>query len=96
MYSLFVGNKIKPNYLIEVIPNKKTISIYKPDKYSKNEEFYERYSLGELIDTMKYNNILFVKKPISYKRYLFCPEVIFKIKNKYIFISNNIKVKDTL
>ena len=48
MNSFFVGKKTKPSFLLEVIPEKKIISIYKPDKYSKNEEFYEKYALGEI------------------------------------------------
>lgn len=66
MNSFFVGKKSKPSFLVEVIPDKKIISIYKPDKYSKNEEFYEKYSLGELIMTSKFNSIIFRKKPVPY------------------------------
>ena len=94
MNSFFVGNKTKPSFLLEVIPAKKIISIYKPDKYSKNEEFYEKYSLGELLITTKFNNIIFSKNPVSYKDYLFVPEVILKIKNKYFVVSKKITEKN--
>jgi hypothetical protein len=66
MNSFFIGKKSRPSFLVEVIPDKKIVSIYKPDKYSKNEEFYEKYSLGELIMTSKFNSIIFSKKPIPY------------------------------
>ena len=66
MNSFFVGKKSKPSFLVEVIPDKKIISIYKPDKYSKSEEFYEKYSLGELIMTSTFNTIIFSKKPVTY------------------------------
>ena len=47
MNSFFVGDKLKPSFLVEIIKKQKIVSIYKPDKYSKNEEFYEKYSLGK-------------------------------------------------
>ena len=93
MNSFFVGNKSKPSFLLEVIPAKKIISIYKPDKYSKNEEFYEKYSLGEIIIRTKFNNIIFSKNPVAYKNYLFVPEIILKIKNKYFVVSKTIREK---
>ena len=90
MSSFFVGKKSRPSFLIEVIPDKKIISIYKPDKYSKNEDFYEKYALGEMIITTKFNNIVFSKNPVSYKNNLFVPIIILKIKNKYFSVSNTI------
>jgi len=95
MNSFFVGDKLKPSFLIEVITKQKIINIYKPDKYSKNEEFYEKYSLGKLLIQTKYNDIIFVKNPVSYKDdFLFSPEMIFRIKNKYFIVSNMIKEVD--
>ena len=90
MNSFFVGKKTKPSFLLEVIPEKKIISIYKPDKYSKNEEFYEKYALGEMIITTKFNNIVFIETPVSYKNHLFVPIIILKIKNKYFVVSKTI------
>ena len=87
MNSFFVGKKSKPSFLLEVIPSKKIITIYKPDKYSKNEEFYEKYSLGEMIIETKFNNIFFSKKPVFYKNCLFVPKIILKIKNEYFIVS---------
>jgi hypothetical protein len=88
MSSFFIGSKSKPQFLIEI--NKKQIYIYTPDKYSKNEEFYEKYSLGKLLLNTKYNTILFTKNIISYKNYKYTPEIIIRIKNKYLLISDNI------
>ena len=90
MSSFFVGKKSRPSFLLEVIPDKKIISIYKPDKYSKNEDFYEKYALGKMIITTKFNNIVFSKNPVSYKNNLFVPIIILKIKNKYFSVSNTI------
>ena len=90
MSSFFVGKKSRPSFLLEVIPDKKIVSIYKPDKYSKNEEFYEKSALGELIITTKFSNITFNKSPVSYKNYLFVPIITLKIKNKYFVVSNTI------
>jgi len=92
MNSFFVGDKSQPSFLIE-ITKQKIISIYKPDKYSKNEEFYEKYSLGKLVIQTKYNDI-FVKKPVSYKNFLFSPEILLRIKNKYLIVSNTMKETD--
>ena len=90
MSSFFVGKKSRPSFLLEVIPDKKIISIYKPDKYSKNEDFYEKYALGKMIITTKFNNIVFSKNPVSYKNNLFVPIIILKIKNKYFSVSKTI------
>ena len=95
MNSFFVGdNKLKPSFLVEIMTKQKKINIYKPDNYSKNETFYEKYSLGKLLIQTKYDKIIFVKKPVPYKNnFLFVPEIIFKIKNKYFIVSKTIKEK---
>lgn len=90
MNSFFVGKKTKPSFLLEVIPDKKTITIYAPDKHSKNEEFYEKYALGETVLSTKFDTITFIEKPSTYKQYMFTPIVVLKIKNKYYVISNTI------
>lgn len=94
MNSFFVGNKSKPSFLVEVIPDKKIVSIYKPDKYSKNEEFHDKYALGELLIRTKFSNIYFNKNPVSYKDFLFVPEIMFKIKKKYWVVSKTITEKE--
>jgi hypothetical protein len=95
MNSFFVGNKVKPSYLVEIAS--KNVNIYKPDKYSKLEkDFYEKYSLGELVFTSKYTSITFEKKPVVYKKKYYMPEIIFKIKNKFLVVSKTLKEKDSL
>jgi len=95
MHSYFVGSKLKPTFLVEIEPKKKIISIYKPDKYSAKLDFYEKYSLGLLLITIKYNNIIFLEKPILYKqKHHLVNEMIIKIDDKYFLLSN--KGKTTL
>ena len=96
MNSFFVGDKLKPSFLVEVNKKKKIVSIYKPDKYSKNEDFYEKFSLGKLLIQTKYDNIFFIKKPVPYKKYLYTTEIIFEIKNKYLIVSKTIKEKEMM
>jgi hypothetical protein len=92
MDSIFVGNTLKPSFLVEIIPKNKIINIYKQDKYSKDLEFYEKYALGNLILTSKYNEIYFEVPPKNYKKYyLFVPKLILKIKNKFVYISDKLK-----
>jgi len=97
----FVGNTLKnPSFLIEVNTTKKIINIYKPDKYSKKENFYEKYALGSLIINTEYDDITFVKKPVSYKSKgladlpvypsLFVPEITFNINNTCLVVSKKI------
>ena len=94
-YDFFVGNKTKPAFLVEIIQKHKLVSIYKPDKYSKNEEFYEKFSLGKLVLRTNYDDVIFVKNPILYKNdFSFVPTIIFKIENKYLLVSNTIKEQE--
>jgi len=92
MKSFFVGSKSKPSFLVEVTPKK--ITIYQPDAYSKEEEFYEKYSLGQTVMETTYSTILFKKSPISFKDYLYVPEMIVVIKKKHILIKNRIQEID--
>ena len=98
MQSFYIGKKTKPSFLVEILPKKKEVKIYKPDKYSKKESnFYERYALGELLIDIKYKSISLSENPIPYKECLFVPKIILKIKNNnYLVISNKIKITDFL
>ena len=89
MKSIFVGSKSKPTFLVEILPKKKEISIYMPDTFSKNEEFYEKYALGRLVIKAKYDTIK--ASPVPYKGYLYASELVVKIKNKEFSITNKIK-----
>ncbi len=89
MGSYFVGSKTTPDFLVEL--NKNNLTIYKPDKYSKDEEFYEKYALGKVVFTAKNSEIIFTKNIVSYKKEKYTPELIIRTKNKYIFVNKNIK-----
>ena len=91
MKSFFVGSKSNPSFLVEVTPKK--IHVYRPDAYSKKEEFYERYSLGQKVMETTYSDILFKKSPISFKDHLHVPEMIV-IKKKPFLIKNRIEEID--
>lgn len=91
MKSFFVGSKLNPSFLIEVTSKK--ITVYKPDEYSKGEDFYERYSLGQKVLETNYSNI-FSKNPVPYKKHLYVPELIVVIKKKNILIKNRIQEID--
>ena len=92
MKSFFVGSKSKPSFLVEVTSKK--INVYKPDTYSKEEDFYERYSLGEKVLETSYSRILFEIVPIPYKYHFYVPEMIVVIKKKHILIKNKIQEID--
>jgi len=80
--SIFVGSKVKPSFLVEMNKKTKEIAVYTPDEYSKNEEFYERYSLGKLLIKAKYTEIAFSKKPAPYKKFSHVPSMSVKIRGK--------------
>lgn len=99
IFEYFVGSKTKPTFLVEIDTKNKHLQIYTPDKYSKNEEFYEKYTLGKKVLDIKYKNIIFCEKPILYKskkasKYV-C-ELILNINNKYYLVSNDIKMIKSL
>ena len=94
MDSYFVGSKSSPEFLVEL--SKKDLTIYKPDKYSKNEEFYEKYALGKIVFTAKNAEIIFTQNTISYKKQKYTPELIIRTKDKYILVSKNIKKLKTV
>ena len=95
MDSYFVGSKSSPEFLVE-LRKKKTkydnLTIYKPDKYSKNEEFYEKYALGKVVFTAKNAEIIFTQNVVStHKIYKYTPELIIRTNDKYILVNKNIK-----
>jgi len=100
-FNIFVGSEKNPTFLVEL--NKNNVTVYKPDKYSKNEDPYEKYILGEIILETSFYSVIYkeLKKynipGYSIKAYI-TPEIIIRIKDKYISISNkltyNYKFKD--
>jgi hypothetical protein len=99
MKSILIGKKAKPTYLVEIDPKKKLLTIYKPDQYSKGEEFYERYVLGEKVVATKYDKLLFKEAPIAYRdvmyapKLLYAPDMIVIVKKKQVYISTRIRVE---
>jgi hypothetical protein len=89
MASYFVGSKSSPEFLVEL--RKKDLTIYKPDKYSKNEEFYEKYALGKIVFMAKNAEIIFTQNTVSYKKEKYTPELIVRANDKYILVNKNIK-----
>ena len=90
--NIFVGSEKNPTFLVEI---NKNITVYKPDKYSKNEDPYEKYSLGEIILQTSFDSVIY-KGLTKYnipgypiKAYI-TPEIIIRIKDKYISISNKL------
>jgi len=98
MKSILIGKKAKPTYLVEIDPKKKLLTIYKPDQYSKGEEFYERYVLGENIVTTKYDKLLFKEAPIAYRdvmyapKLLYAPDMIVVFKKKQLHVSTRLQM----
>jgi hypothetical protein len=88
---IFVGSAAKPSYMVETVKNVATI--YQPDKHSmKEEDFFERYSLGIAVGTIEYKNIIFLKnKPIKYKYGTIVPELILCGKD-YVLVNKKITV----
>ena len=91
MDSYFIGSKTSPEFLVEVYKKTKDITIYKPDKYSKDEEFYEKYALGKVVIKAKNAEIIFTQNVISYKKEKYTPELIIRANDKYILVNNTIK-----
>ena len=93
--NIFVGSEKNPTFLVEI---NKNITVYKPDKYSKNEDPYEKYSLGEIILQTSFDSVIY-KRLTKYnipgypiKAYI-TPELIIRIKDKYICITNKLTYK---
>jgi hypothetical protein len=90
MDSYFVGSKTSPEFLVE-LRKKKDLTIYKPDKISKDEEFYEKYALGKVVFTAKKAEIIFTQNTVSYKKEKYTPELVIRTNDKYILVNKNIK-----
>ena len=63
MDSYFVGSKTSPEFLVEL--RKKDLTIYKSDKISKDEEFYEKYALGKVVFMAKNAEIIFTQNTVA-------------------------------
>lgn len=94
MSTYFVGGtKTNPVFLVEISNKKKQITVYKPDIYSKGEDFFEKYVLGEVVMKVKYNQLFLEKNVVSCKKkYKFIPDMMIKVKNKMFLIGNRIEM----
>ena len=98
MKFILIGKKAKPTYLVEIDPKKKQLMIYKPDEYSKGEEFYERYALGEKVFAAKYDKLYFKEPPIAYRdimyapKLFYAPEMVMIIKKRQIHVSTRMQM----
>jgi hypothetical protein len=91
MDSFFIGKKQSPKYLVEIYKKAKRITVSEPDKYSKREEFYDKYALGKMLIDTKYSEIIFTKSIDPYRKYYkYSPEIIVRVKDKYYLISEKI------
>ena len=90
MDSFFVGSKTSPEFLVEL--RRKDLTIYKSDKISKDEEFYEKYALGKVVFMAKNAEIIFTQNTVSYKKEKYTPELIIRANDKYILVNKNIKI----
>lgn len=91
---IFIGDKKNPLFMIEFNKNKKKIVIYKPDKYSLQlDDFFDQYSLGEIVCEIKYIKYYYIRKDC--KQYLdknssLLSEIIVETKDKYLWIKDEI------
>lgn len=86
---IFVGKKSNPTFLVVFESKIKQITIYRPDHFSENEEFYEKYSLGKVVLKKKYDKIYL--PPITFcKSHCFIPTLIFKTNYRNILVSTKI------
>ena len=89
MNKIVVGDKA--TFLAEI--HKKHLILYKPDKYSKKEDAYEKYSLGEIVLDTDFTSI-YVKKPVTYNlgeyKMVRTSELIITVKDKSICITDKI------
>ena len=97
METYFVGTKSRPEYLIEIYREQKTVRVYQPDRESKGLDAYERYILGDLVKEAKYKVIQFSKPPVPYKtikdapRIMYAPHVMFVVKKEGIVFGKDMK-----
>lgn len=99
---LFLGNKVKPTFLLDYNKKNKNLTIYTPDKYSKNEEdFLEKYTLGKIVMESKIKNIIFNQgipkkyKKESYNAKYTC-ELIVNTGKEYFFVCDKIEKIKTI
>jgi len=95
MNHIFIGKKTKPSFLLEFNKKLNKLYIYQPDKYSirdKELDFFEKYSLGNLVTEINCDEFIITKDPlINFKDYYYyTSEILVKSNNDYILINKSI------
>lgn len=57
-------------------PKKKGVGVYTPDAHSRGLDRFEKYVLGKTVAQVRYERLLFSKKPVAYQSYLYAPCVL--------------------
>jgi len=91
MDTFYVGPKKPPQYLVEVYKNERQIRVYTPDRYSKKQQFHDRYALGKKVVDTRYDEIIITKRPSAYKNYKYLPELVVRVGDKYYSVTDKIK-----
>lgn len=50
--------------------------MYTPDAHSRGLDRFEKYVLGKTMAQVRYERLLFSKKPVAYQSYLYAPCVL--------------------
>lgn len=97
---IFIGNKTNPGYMIEIIKERHTIIIFRPDKYSKKiTDFFDYYYLGETFE-VNYDKVFYKQndlKPFAKSKREskiiseWLSEIVIKTADNYILINEEIQ-----
>lgn len=87
----YVGSKARPEFLLEVNPKKKEVTVYKPDAHSRGLDRFERYVLGKTVAQIRYDQLLFSKKPVAYQSYLYAPSALVVVKKGGLEVGKGVR-----
>jgi len=87
----YVGSKGRPEFLLEVIPNKKVVYVYTPDAHSRGLDRLERYVLGKLVKKVNYEKILFSREPVAYHSYAYVPSAMVLMKKGGVEVGKGVR-----
>ncbi len=87
----YVGTKTSPEFLLEVNPKKKEVTVYKPDAHSRGLDRFERYVLGKVVKQGRYDKLLFAHAPVAYQSYLYSPSVLIVAKQGGLEVGKGVR-----
>jgi len=98
----FIGDENNPIFMIEFNILKKKVIIYKPDKYSlKISNFFEKYTLGEILYEKKYKKYFYIKNECKlFKKFnkedkvFLLKEILIKTNDSFLLIKDSIYEKN--